>query len=234
LVQSFAAFYTWLVVLNDYGIPPTSTLFIALEEGYYQDNEDVYNPDEPNFGNRNFGNEEWKTTLFWDGATDTFLDIRLFYVFRGKDMWSKCRWEPSDESIPRFWRYSHVTGRQICYTVEANKYAQGAFLVSIVCCQWINLVICKTRSLSISQQGFKNSVGNFAVASETALIILISYIEPLEAALGTRACACAHFFVPTFSYYLLYFFWDEVRKILVRKGIDNSEKGKVKYTNWVA
>jgi hypothetical protein len=111
MIQSFAAFYTWLVVLNDYGIPPTSTLFIALEEGFYQDNEDVYNPDEPNFGNRNFGNEEWKTTLFWDGATDTFLDIRLFYVFRGKDMWSKCRWDPADDSIPRFWRYSHVTGR---------------------------------------------------------------------------------------------------------------------------
>jgi sodium/potassium-transporting ATPase subunit alpha len=39
-VQSFAAFYTWCQVLNDYGIRPTSTLFLALENGYYPNNED--------------------------------------------------------------------------------------------------------------------------------------------------------------------------------------------------
>jgi sodium/potassium-transporting ATPase subunit alpha len=70
-VQSFVAFYTWLQVLNDYGIKPTTTVFLALEEGYYQTNEDVYHPDMPNFGNSNFGDEDWKTALFWDGATDT-------------------------------------------------------------------------------------------------------------------------------------------------------------------
>jgi sodium/potassium-transporting ATPase subunit alpha len=39
-VQSFAAFYTWCQVLNDCGIRPTSTLFLALENGYYPNNED--------------------------------------------------------------------------------------------------------------------------------------------------------------------------------------------------
>lgn len=77
----------------------------------------------PNFGNSHFGDEEMKTTLFWDGSTDAYLDIRLFYVHRNKETWSKCRWDPNDESIPKFWRISNVTDAQICYTVEANKYA---------------------------------------------------------------------------------------------------------------
>lgn len=149
-VQSFVAFYTWIQVLNDYGIKPTSLLFIALEEGFYPENSDVYHPDQPNFGNSNFGIHDKGGELFWDGNVDSYLDMRLFYVFRGRDMWSKCRWNPNDESIPKFWRISNVTDKQICYTIEANKYGQGAFLTSIVCAQLVNLIICKTRSLSLS------------------------------------------------------------------------------------
>jgi hypothetical protein len=70
--------------------------------------------------------------------------------------------------------------------------------------------------------------------SEVSLIVLISYIRPLEIGLGTRAVASPHFMVTTFSYYLMYFFWDEVRKIWVRSGTDTSVPGTVKYTGWVA
>jgi hypothetical protein len=97
-----------------------------------------------------------------------------------------------------------------------------------------NLFICKTRSLSISQQGFRNNVSNFALFSECALILIISYVRPFEVGLGTRAVASPHFMVPSFSYFLLYFFWDEIRKILLRSGTDNSQKGRVIYTGWVA
>jgi len=96
---------------------------LALEEGYYPNAADIYNPDHPNYGNANFGILKKLSTLFWDGSTDSELDMRLFYVFRTKDTWNKCRWDPIDESIPHFWRYSNVTYKQICYTVEANKYA---------------------------------------------------------------------------------------------------------------
>jgi len=108
-VQSFAAFLTWCYVLNDYGIRPTSTLFLALEPGYYPLNSDTYNPDYPNYGNSMFGNEDNSSGLFWDGLTDNELDIRLFFVYRNRDTWTKCRWDPNDESIPHFWRFSHVS-----------------------------------------------------------------------------------------------------------------------------
>ena len=194
----------------------------------------MYDPNQPNFGNSNFGKKTHLSTLFWDGASDSELDIRLFYTFRNKGTWNKCKWDPNDESIPSFWRISDVTGKQICYTVEANKYGQGAFLISIVCFQFVNLIICKTRSLSLSQQGFTNGAANFGLFTEVVLIIVISYVRPFEIGLGTRAVASPHFMVPTFSYYLLYFLWDEVRKIYVRAGTDRSNKGYIKYTNWIA
>lgn len=108
-VQSFVAFYTWLQVLNDYGLPPNSTLFIALEEGYWPLATDVYDPDLPNFGNSRFGDPDQKGPLFWDGSSDSELDLRLFYVHRARDQWSKCRWDPNDENVPKFWRISDVT-----------------------------------------------------------------------------------------------------------------------------
>ena len=77
-------------------------------------------------------------------------------------------------------------------------------------------------------------MSNFAVLSEVGLIVLISYVRPFEIGLGTRALASPHFMVPTFSYYLTYFLWDEVRKVLIRAGTDRSDLGRIKYTNWVA
>ena len=77
-------------------------------------------------------------------------------------------------------------------------------------------------------------MANFSLMFETALIALISYVKVFNIGLGTRAIACAHFAIPTFAYFTLAFFYDETRKIFVRKGVDRSVKGKVKYTGWLA
>jgi hypothetical protein len=79
-----------------------------------------------------------------------------------------------------------------------------------------------------------NTQSNIALLFETGLIILISYVEPFEVGLGTRAVACTHFAVPSMSFFGIFFFYDEVRKIYLRKGIDRSEKGTIKYNGWIA
>lgn len=113
-------------------------MFLALEKGYYPHEDDVYNPDLPNLGNRHYGEKEAYGAIFWEGMTDSTVDIRLFYSFRKRDQWVACRWNPTDEDIPKFWRISDVTDIQICYTTEALKYAQGAFLISVVITQMAN------------------------------------------------------------------------------------------------
>lgn len=75
---------------------------------------------------------------------------------------------------------------------------------------------------------------NAALLFETCLIILISYVPPLEVGLGTRAVAPTHFAVPCMSFFAIIFFYDEIRKIYLRKGIDKSDKGKIKYPGWIA
>jgi hypothetical protein len=59
------------------------------------------------------------------------------------------------EGLP-FYRYSNESGTQICWTTEALRYAQDAYLVSIVTVQWAGLLACKTRNLSLAQQGMIN------------------------------------------------------------------------------
>lgn len=143
--------FTYFYVFNDYGMKPSAILFIIMEPGYYPKDEDVYDANEPNFGNTNYGVEDKRDTLYWDTSSAAYMDVRLFYVFRNAGKWSKCRWNPDDEDIPKFWRHSKVSGGQICYTTEALHYAQGAYLITIVSSQWANNILCKTRTLSLSQ-----------------------------------------------------------------------------------
>ena len=95
-----------------------------LEHGYVPANTDVYNPFLPNFGNSNYGVADKYRTIAWGTVNDSKLDLRLFYVFKHRDDWTKCRWDPNDESIPKFWRISPISGKQICYTPEVPSIAQ--------------------------------------------------------------------------------------------------------------
>lgn len=47
---------TYFLVMNDYGIKIFTTFFLNLREGYFPNASDMYDPDQPNFGNSNFYN----------------------------------------------------------------------------------------------------------------------------------------------------------------------------------
>jgi len=121
--------------------------------------------------------EATRQTLNWNGNKNNGVDMRLFFVQRPPTTWSICRWT-EDTGLP-FYSYSSVSERQICYTTEALRYAQGGYLVSIVCVQWADLMICKTRTLSISQQGMVNNNANVALFFETALVAILAYCPGL-------------------------------------------------------
>lgn len=171
------------------------------------------------------------TSLSWDMTNSAKLDIRLFYSYKNEenpkgsirepDQWTKCRWNPNEPTgFPEFYKYSHVSESwPICYSTEALKYAQSGYLVSIVIVQWGDLMICKTRNLSLSQQLMINTMGNFGLFFETALVAILLYVPFLNIALGTRQIAFAHFGVPSFSFYIAIFFYDELRKLWLRSGM---------------
>lgn len=73
----------------------------------------------------------------------------MWFYKKPTEFWTTCRWNA--DNSPKFYYTSSVSDKPICYTPEALRYAQAAYLVSIVCVQWADLMICKTRNLSISQ-----------------------------------------------------------------------------------
>lgn len=182
-------------------------------------------------------------SLSWDYIKNGKIDIRLFYGYKGTsdasvrdaDAWTQCRWSPLEENTdhPDFYKYSHNTENwPICYSIEALKYAQSGYLVSIVCVQWADLMICKTRNLSLSQQLMINNFGNFGLFFETALVAILLYVPFLNVALGTRQIAFPHFAVPSFSFYIAIFFYDELRKMWLRQGMVR-EAGRLKLKGWI-
>jgi sodium/potassium-transporting ATPase subunit alpha len=193
------------------------------------------------FSSSNAEDKEKLTKLAWDKTKMSKVDIRLFYApklgkdgnsIRGADAWTNCRWD-KDDTGPEFYRFSYTSEfHPVCYSTEALKYAQSGYLVSIVIVQWADLMICKTRNLSLSQQGMKNTMGNFGLFFETALVMILCYAPPLNVALGTRAIAFPHFGAPSFSFYCAIFFYDELRKIWLRSGMTR-DGGKLKLTGWI-
>merc|ERR1719183_228515 len=95
-------------------------------------------------------------------------------------------------------------------------------------------MICKTRSLSISQQGMINMHSNFGLFFETSLVALLCYVPWWNQALGTRQIAFPHFAVPSFSFFSVIMAYDELRKIFLRNGMTKSKRGRTKFVGWVA
>jgi hypothetical protein len=171
----------------------------------------------------------------WDKTSLNRVDNRLFYAStRTPEYFTKCRWAPNDEDYPQIYRESYSSNwHPICYSSEALKFAQSGYLCSIVCVQWADLMICKTRNLSLSQQGMVNTMGNFGLFFETALVAILCYVPFLNTALGTRQIAFPHFLVPSFSFYACIFFYDELRKIWLRDGMSWEEGGRLRLKGWI-
>ena len=243
IVQAAAGFFTYFYIMHDYGFTPSGLFGLTQIKSYRPLDSDVYNPAADFKGNScaNEANRQEGMDCA-DRDEETFdmltpqmsaLDVRLFFHERDRTDWSRCRWS-TDGDAPHFWKYSHVSANQICYTIEALYYAQCGYLVSIVVVQWSDLLICKTRNLSIAQQGMVNFNMNCALFSETALVAFLCYFKWINVALGTRMIAFPHFAVPSLSFFMVIIFYDETRKVFLRLGmVPSKTTGRIKFDGWV-
>jgi len=107
-------------------------------------------------------------------------------------------------------------------------------LVAIVCLQWADGVSAKTRTLSMGQQGFSNTMGNVGFLSETILIIFIAYIPVFNWIFETRMVAFPHLGVPVWPWVTVLWLYDEMRKLYVRKDPEILPSGQKKFSSWTA
>jgi len=81
--------------------------------------------------------------------------------------------------------------------------------------QWADLLICKTRYLSIFTHGMKNQFMNKAILFETALGAGISYL-PFANYIGTRPLSFVYW-CAAIPFNFVIFMYDESRKALIRR-----------------
>merc|ERR1711971_467867 len=91
-----------------------------------------------------------------------------------------------------------------------------AFFVSIVIVQWADLIICKTRKLSVFQQGMKNHFMNFGLFFETVLAAILSYTPGMDKGLRMYPLKF-NWWLPAIPFSILIFCYDETRKLLLRR-----------------
>merc|ERR1712142_893264 len=90
------------------------------------------------------------------------------------------------------------------------------FFTAIVIVQWADVIICKTRRLSVMQQGMHNNVLIAGLFEETLLAAFLAYVPGTDAMLRMYPIEWTWWFVPM-PFSLIIFCYDETRKFLLRK-----------------
>jgi sodium/potassium-transporting ATPase subunit alpha len=138
-------------------------------------------------------------------AENGFFPMRLLGLRRA---WDSPAVNDVEDSYGQEWTY---TDRKILeYTCHT------AFFVSIVIVQWADLIICKTRKLSVFQQGMKNWFMNFGLVFETILAIFLSYCPGMDKGLRMYPLYF-NWWLPAIPFSILIFCYDESRKFLLRR-----------------
>merc|ERR1712241_941619 len=138
-------------------------------------------------------------------AENGFRPMRLFGLRRA---WDSKAVNDLEDSYGQEWTYKdRKILEHTCHT---------AFFVSIVVVQWADLIICKTRKLSVFQQGMKNWVMNFGLVFETVLAAILCYTPGMDKGLKMYPLKINWWF-PAIPFSALIFVFDEVRKYLLRQ-----------------
>ena len=87
--------------------------------------------------------------------------------------------------------------------------------------QWADLLICKTRKLSLFQQSMRNVVLWLGLFTETLVVLLLIYVEFFHRIFNTRDLRGEYWLLPL-PFVFLIFVYDEVRKALIRRDRDGT------------
>lgn len=103
------------------------------------------------------------------------------------------------------------------------KTVQTAFFITIVMAQIAGILICKTRTLSLFQQGMRNHTLTFSLVTEVAICCIIAYVPFINSAFGSAPVNFLHW-LPAIPWLLFIFAFDESRKYFIRRGL-KTKKG---------
>ncbi|CAF1033355.1 unnamed protein product [Rotaria sp. Silwood1] len=139
-------------------------------------------------------------------AENGFWPSRLIGI---RKAWDAAAINDLEDSYGQEWTFRQ---RKI---LEYMGYA--AFLAAIIIVQMANLLICKTRRLSLFQQGLRtNMFVNFCLIFMPVVAVLLIYIPGLNRAIFLERLQPLWWLCPI-PFALLIFGYDEIRKLFIRK-----------------
>lgn len=235
-IQFWGGMMAYYVTFHDFGFPPSNLMKLANMKHYESNPGDTYNPTHPTFGNTYAQSltycpsEGGKYNMIdWVYTNSALFDLRMTLLKCNSDPQTNLitSWEPviTDWGTCLVQQISPFTNLPVCYTTEACKYAQTAYLNGIVICQIANGFACKTRKQSSISQGASNTFFHFAITTEILLILILSYFLPLSTAFGFRDVTYMHFGTPAIPFAIVLYLIDEIRKYLIRN-LPSDENGK--------
>merc|ERR1712106_184085 len=129
-------------------------------------------------------------------------------LFGLRKEWDSIAVNDLEDSYGQEWTYKNR--KSLEYTCHT------AFFVAIVVVQWAYLIICKTRKLSVFQQGMKNWIMNFGMLFETLLAVFLSYTPGMDKGLKMYPLKFS-WWLPAIPFSILISVFDEVRKYILRR-----------------
>lgn len=239
IIQTCGGYLTFFLVMNDFGFSPGNLLGLITKPYLHHNPGDVYNPNDEFFGNTNaeckngilqvinapkdrdqIEDESLKIigyTLDWLFTLDISQDLRMGYLSNNCSATTGPKvGHQFDFTKCNNFQISPFSGRPICYSTEALKYAQTSFFFSIVITQFSNSFVCKTRKLSLSYQGLNNSFLMLGWSIEFMLTFTLGYIRPINQVFNTRDVNFFHYGIFSMFFSILMLVYDETRKFLIR------------------
>jgi sodium/potassium-transporting ATPase subunit alpha len=230
MLEMSACMIGYFVAMNDYGFTPKGSMRLVTKDGVKHFEQDVYNFYDPYKGNSrafiyeesenlgihqayllNFENEEYTElddmvrSIDYVSNIDNSADFRLFHYKESDTRWGTCY----EKGLAIKGDYD------ICYTLEAIKHAQSAYLANILIAQCFNGLVSRTVSVSIFELVPKNWYANVSYLIENGMILCILYIPGINYALGLRGLVVQHF-TPCILQMICYFIFSEFTKYMIR------------------
>lgn len=99
---------------------------------------------------------------------------------------------------------------------ELQRIGQSSYFIAVLVTQVADVLICKTRRISLLKQGMRNWVLNFGILFELILGAIIVYVPLANYILQTEPISWVYW-LPGIPFSFIIIFGDELRKYLIRK-----------------
>jgi sodium/potassium-transporting ATPase subunit alpha len=123
------------------------------------------------------------------------------------DLWESDSVNDLEDSYGQEWTYN---ARE-----ELEKTCWTAYFVTVVVCQWGNVLISKVRRVSLFTKFFDNWVVFFAILFMTLLACFLSYTPGMSSAIGMKSVKI-NWWICGLPFMGLIIFYDEIRRLILR------------------